>query len=186
LIDIATDPHVEELVAKFGGKISMTRDFVKQAQQRGRTPEEEAVRRAMHVVAFVCADLNALPVSAKTIVEKREEIERARAAAVVRPPSRARAAFLQSLDGLESILAPLDDPIVERRQPQLRKEPVADSDYPLTDHIYARARAIRARVRDEFRFMFGEAGDAVADAFVTAATGIPFGRDDKRGRPRTK
>jgi hypothetical protein len=179
---MAADPKVERVVAGFGGKYSLAPAFVRQAR---RDPGEEAMRRMMHAAASVFADRTARMVPAREIVKKREEIERESAkskalAAFAERDAADRDSYLSGLDALASILAPLDDPIVERRRPPVIAKRRKGAELP-SDEALLRARGVLARVRGGARLIFGKVGDRVADAFVEAATGIPFSRDDARG-----
>jgi hypothetical protein len=185
LKQIAADPKVERVVAGFGGKYSLAPAFVRQAR---RNAAEEAMRRMMHAAASVFADRTARMVPAREIVKKREEIERERAKAKALAPFAERDAaeretYLSGLDALASILAPFDDPIVERRRPPVVAKQRKGAELP-SDEALLHARCVLARVRGEGRRIFGKVGDRVADAFVEAATGIPFSRDDARNRRR--
>jgi hypothetical protein len=183
LVDVAAHPGVEKVVSRFGDKsksgIPLTPYFVANAR---RDAVEEAVGRMMSTTAQVWADAYCQPVSAVAIVEKHEEVERARSEGLtalsdVAPEDRDRLGFyLSLLDAGERRLAPLNDPIVERRPPTRK-----DLD-GRPDAEYAHARAALARVRPAAREMFGKAGDHVARVFVSAASRIDFTPDDQRGR----
>jgi hypothetical protein len=165
LISIAADEKAVELVAEFGRMFSIMAYFAASAR---RDATEEAAARMMHTTATTMADQYCRPVSAKTIVVTREVFEKE----LSQPLTPTQRDFVNWF--LEN-QAPLNDPIVEQRPPT-RKELDADAG------DYAHARAVRARVQEEGRRIFGKAGDLVTDAFVTAATGIWFARDDRRKR----
>jgi hypothetical protein len=103
---------VEKLAAQFGGKIQLMPHFVMHAR---RDAVEEAIGRMMHTTAFAMADRDCRPVPAKAIVEKREELERARLQASALPSTSVNEAYLGWVDQFLAIQAPLSDPIVERR-----------------------------------------------------------------------
>jgi hypothetical protein len=129
----------------------------------------------MHTTAFAVADQDCRPVPAKAIVEKREELERARLQASALPSTPVSEAYLGLVDQFLAIQAPLSDPIVERRPPTRKGIDGSARDY-------AHARGVCARVQEEGRRIFGKAGDRVTDVFVSAATGVFFSRDDRRAR----
>jgi hypothetical protein len=175
LIDIAADEAVVEIVAHFGGKITLMPYFVAHAR---RDPIEEAIGRMMSMTASVMADQYCRPVFAKAIVEKREELEKKRAYALSLTPydnynECLRGDYVAQIDALLAVQAPLSDPIVERRSPT-RKE----LDGGVKD--YAHTRGVCARVQELGRHIFGKAGDRVTDAFVTAVTGVLFSPDDRK------
>jgi hypothetical protein len=95
-----------------------------------------------------------------------------------------RDSYLSGLDALASILAPLNDPIVERRRPPVVAKRLKGAELS-SDEALLHARGVLVRVRGEGRRIFGKVGDRVADAFVEAAAGIPFSRDDARNRRRS-
>jgi hypothetical protein len=169
LIDIAADEAAAAIVAQLGDKIPLMPYFVANAQ---RDAIEEAVGRMMHTTAYAMADPFCRPVSAKEIIEKREEFERAQSQAAA-VPLAISGAYRFGVGLFQTIQAPLTDPIVERRPPTRKKPDVSLEDY---EH----ARAVRARVMGEGRRLFGKVGDRVTDVFVTAATGVLFSKDDQR------
>ncbi len=186
LTRIAADPLVEKLAVEFGYRIPLTPRFEVNAR---RDPVEEAAKRMMHAVAFAVADPSCRMTAAKNIVEKREELEKARAQAMALTPfdernERARDGYVSAINTLLTIQAPLSDPIVERRKPAVLAKRFA-GDLP-DDEAYSHARAVKARLRDEARHIFGKNGDRVLNAFVEAATGIRFTRDDMRSRNRLR
>jgi hypothetical protein len=202
LKDIADDPAVAEIAAQFGDKIRLNPHFVAHAR---RDAAEEALGRMMHAVAQAMANPHLEMVPAGEIVRKREEFERAEAKAlgvvearrkleerartavlfterekfkaqIARlPPAHVVEEYLSGIALFKAIQAPLDDPIVKRGANARKGSNVSTEDYD-------RAQAVRARVRAEARYLFGAAGDRVADVFAYAATGV----DLARPRPRFK
>ena len=169
LKDIKDDAEVEKIVAQFGYKLKFTRDFA--AFARPGYEAERAVARLMHTTAFAMADPLCRLVSAKEITITREIVEKDLSLKADQPltteQERWAKWFLRNQ-------APLHDPIVEHKAPTRKTlDGVSDAEY-------RHARAVRGRVRPEARHIFGKAGDLVADAFVSAATNVSFGPDDRR------
>jgi hypothetical protein len=175
LLDMASDEEVVRIVAQFGTKIQLMPNVVAQAPIDAA---ETALRRMMHVTAYAMADPTCERISAKTIIEAKEERARMRAHVMAMPPTFAGQAYLTVLDYFGEIHAPLNDPIVERRSPTRKSPGVAG----VAATKYGHARGVLARVLPEARLLFGKAGDRVADLFVAAVTEIEFSRDDRRGR----
>jgi hypothetical protein len=171
LANIRDDERVVEIVAQFGGKIRLMEHFVANAR---RDAVEEAVGLMMHTVTYACADPYCYPVPAEEILKQREALVRAYRETEALPPMPGRVAHLFDIDLLAAMQAPLDsDPIVERRRSR-----IGDNSTGPEKHAWA----VRARVQGEARRLFGSAGDRVTDAFVTAATGFIFSRDNRRRR----
>jgi hypothetical protein len=181
LLAIADDEQIAELAANFGRqKLPLAASFIMNAIAQGHDPREVAVREMMLLTAHIFADSSCRPVKAKDNAEQREELEKLRAHALSLNPygeadERSRDKYVAKIDAMLTLLAPLDDLIVERRAPTKKK---FDDKAPTTEE-YAHARAVRARIREKARQIFGNNGDRVANAFVTAVTGIPFSSDDR-------
>jgi hypothetical protein len=181
LIAIAADAKVEKVVAAFGDKISLTKQFIREAR---RFPPEEAVRQMMHFVAVACADPIYMT-SGKEIVETRERIEAFRRVAETMPPSPERDKLVLSLNAMLKLQASLDDPTVERR----KSSPIAKrfDGAPPSDAEYSHALAVWRNVRNEARRIFGgKTGDRITDVFVAAATGIIFTKSDNKLRRKSQ
>jgi hypothetical protein len=179
LIDIRDDPEVEKIVAQFGLKIPLTQRFMNDRPRSFRDPIEEAIGRMMSTTAIAMADSDWQPVPSRMVIRKQEAYERVRArvkAAVL--PHYTREAHLQRLDFFQAIEVSPSDPRVERRRPTRKDHDGGAEDY---DH----ARAVLVAAKQAGRWLFGKAGDRVANVFVTAAaggTGLVFSQDDQRVR----
>jgi hypothetical protein len=175
LLTLATDPRIEALVAKFGAEYPPLPHVTNRVE---RDPSEDAARRIIHGTAFALSDADCRMVPAKTVLRTREQIESAIAKAETLSATPVRDIKLGVLDALASVLAPLDDPIVERHRPTTKvfgRKPMTAEE---RDHV----RGAHARVRDLARWLFGREGDKIATIFVTVASGVEFTRDDLRKR----
>jgi hypothetical protein len=179
LANIRDGVEVEETLAQFGGdQIPIMPRFP--AGLLSQRAIEMALGLMMFKTASAMADpICAQPVLTKDVIAKREELEKNVTRALSLEPydesaERERDEYVAKHRLLLAIQASLNgDPIVEQRRPTRRKPDVSVADED-------RARAVRARIRELARRIFGKAGDRVADVFVTAATGVEFSRDDWR------
>jgi hypothetical protein len=171
LLKLATAPEIVELVATFGTrKLPLAKSVILHALSKGYDPRAGAAKALMWIAACVVAD-RGRPVRARDLADARAIIG-----------TRWTAEMPQEhIDALLAIQAPLDDPIVRHRM-SVTKD--FDGEQNPTSRELGRALAIRARMRDLARGLFGVNGDLVVNIFVNVLTDIPFSRDDDRPRPK--